>query len=130
MHSGIIPNNLYVDLVNLNSVLTGNPCHCYDSDLLENNDFEVHLNHKPIDFIGIDQKQYQLKTNDGICVYANQKPISLAGIIGFDNTKVSLETKNIIFEVANFNFEMIKKTSQSLKIATKAATLMAKKIPL
>jgi phenylalanyl-tRNA synthetase beta chain len=50
-----------------------------------------------------------------------EKPIAIAGVIGGKETAMTVDTKNIIFESANFAGPGIRKTAQRLKVFTDAS---------
>lgn len=129
MNSGIKPINLLVDITNLNMVITGNPSHCYDAKKISNQ-ICVEINKQNESFVGLNSKSYTIDANTGIFVYSENKPISLAGIIGANQTSVSNETIDAVFEIGNFNNLMIRKLVEKINLKTEASNLFSKKIPL
>lgn len=129
MNSGHKPKNVLVDLTNLNAVLTSNPSHCYDANFIGNS-LVVKSNETNIQIKGLDKKEYKIDSHDAIVVYSKEKPVSLAGIIGCDESVVNANTENVVFEVANFNNLIIRKLSDKLNLKTNSSTLFSKRIPL
>ena len=129
LNSGVTPINQIVDLTNLNTIITSSPSHGYDKDTL-NNELSVGLNTQKEKVIPLNKKEYTLEKDDTICVFSNNKPVSLAGIIGIEEYSINDNTKNVIFEIGNFDNLLVRKTADRLGIKTSASTLSSKKIPL
>jgi phenylalanyl-tRNA synthetase beta chain len=62
----------------------------------------------------------EIKIIDGLLVSDEEKPISVAGIIGIEETKVTNSTSVAIMEMARFNVKDIRKTAKQVKIDTSA----------
>ncbi len=118
-------NNI-VDLGNYIMLLTGQPIHCYDLDKLENNELVVKDNLND-EFIALDSNTYKVIEGD-ICVTSNNKIMCLGGIIGAEASKIDNNTKNIVVEVANFDFSSIRKSSIRLGISTDSSQRFIKGI--
>lgn len=129
MNSGHKPKNVFVDLTNLNMVLSGNPCHCYDANYIDNFTIEVNKDYHDC-FTGLDKTEYEIAANDAIFVKSKNKNVSLAGMIGSLESSVKDDTKDVVFEVGNFNNLMIKRLNDKLNLRTNAANLFSKRIPL
>ncbi len=129
LNSGITPINQIVDLTNLNTIITSSPSHGYDKDTL-NGELAVCINNKKDKVIALNKKEYIIDPNEAICVMSKNNIVSLAGIIGIENYSIKNTTKNVIFEVANFDNLLVRKTDNKLNIKTDASILSSKKIPL
>ncbi|MDE7112221.1 MAG: hypothetical protein K2N92_01330 [Malacoplasma sp.] len=129
INSGVTPINQIVDLTNLNTIITSSPSHGYDKDLL-NNELNVCLNSEKTKVFPLNKKEYVLEKNETICVTSKNKITSIAGIIGIEECSINNNTKNVIFELANFNNLLVRKTADKLNIKTDASVLSSKKIPL
>ena len=129
INSGYKPKNIFVDITNLNTIITGNPSHAYDASKIGKK-LKVELNNEPIQFKALNSKEYKVDKNEGIFIRDENKEISLAGMIGFDNTSVSDNTTEVLFELGNFDNLTIRKLNDKSNIKTEAANLCSKKIPL
>ncbi|MGL4952007.1 MAG: phenylalanine--tRNA ligase beta subunit-related protein [Mycoplasma sp.] len=63
--------------------------------------------------------------NKSICIYSGNEIINIAGIIGTENSKFN-DSKSIIIEIANFNPEMIRRTSSTMKVQIKSQAFFSK----
>lgn len=128
MHSGIVPVNSIVDISNLNMIISGNPSHAFSfNSIIKKIEISNNINGK---FIGLNNVEYEIKSKD-ICISSNDKIIALAGIIGsLDSSINNIHNEKIIFEIANFDYLLIKNTSDRLKLKTPASVIFSKKIPL
>ena len=118
-------NNI-VDLGNYIMLLTGQPIHCYDLNKLEDNSLVIKDSLEG-EFIALDNNSYKVINGD-ICVTSNNKIMCLGGIIGANNSKIDFDTKDIVIEVANFDFASIRKSSIRLGISTDSSQRFIKGI--
>lgn len=107
-------NNI-VDLGNYIMLLTGQPVHCYDLDKLDNElivteDYEG-------SFEGLDNNIHNIKKGD-ITMLSHNNVMCLGGIIGSKDSMIDFNSKNLLIEVANFDFATIRKTSIRCGIST------------
>ncbi len=115
-----------VDIGNYVMLLTGQPIHCYDYDKLLKKELIVkdNLNEK---FVALDEKEYEIKPGD-LVVTSDNKTMCLAGIMGGEKSEITSESKNIVVEVANFNFASIRKTSNRLGLSSDSSLRFSKGI--
>lgn len=65
---------------------------------------------------------YELSARDLIITDSvAEKPLAIAGIKGGARAEISTDTVDIIIEAANFDYTSVRKTSQSLRLATDAS---------
>lgn len=129
--NGIQPINNVVDITNYVMLETGQPLHAFDFDKInsqkigKNNGKDIKILNvrrakKQEVFISLDQKQFKL--TDSMLVIADSKDVlALAGIKGGKKAEITLETKNILLEGANFDSLSIRKTSHLLNLFTDAS---------
>jgi phenylalanyl-tRNA synthetase beta chain len=113
--------NLLVDITNLMLFSFGQPAHVFDADKLtgkivtrfaaEGEELEL-----------LDGKKIKLKNTDFV-IADEVRALSLAGIKGGRYAETTKETKNCVFEMANFSPTMIRKTSTHLGIRTDASKI-------
>ena len=117
---GINSVNNIVDITNYVLLEFGHPLHAFDYDKIEGKKIIIRRAKSKEKITALDQKLYSLSKND-IVVADSNKAISIAGIIGGENSAISDETVNIVLEVACFKAPMIHRTSQNHKIFTDAS---------
>ncbi|MEF9984821.1 MAG: phenylalanine--tRNA ligase subunit beta [Malacoplasma sp.] len=128
MNSGIIPINSIVDISNLNMIISGNPSHAFSANSISG-DIEI-KNGIARKFFGLNNTEYKIDKND-ICIVSNNNVLALAGIIGgLDSSIKKVLNEKIIFEIANFDNLLIKKTSDRLELKTQSAIIFSKRLPL
>jgi phenylalanyl-tRNA synthetase beta chain len=112
-------NNI-VDITNLIMLLTGQPLHPFDLDLLEGG---VIIRHAQTGekFITLDSTTLKL-TKEDLVIADKEAPIALAGIIGAKRAQISQATKRVLLESAYFNPKRIGHTARRLGIMTDAST--------
>lgn len=131
--SGVRPINNIVDITNWFMLATAQPLHAYDYDKVEKGQIAkgngailgVRLSKKGEKMRLLGGKEVTL--NQGAVVITDgQKPIGLGGIMGGADTEVDKKTKNIIFECANFDMNLTRKTAMTYGLFTDAATRFTK----
>ncbi len=116
---GLQPINNIVDIGNYVMLETGQPIHAFDLSKI-NKKIIVRRAKNGEKIKTLDNKIYKLDKD--ILVIADQKgAIGIAGIKGGESTGISLDTKNILIEAANFNRKVIRKGSQKLRLRTDAS---------
>lgn len=113
---GLRPINNIVDITNYIMFAYGQPMHAFDADKLQGG-IIVRKAKAGERLLALDDKEYELTEND-LVIADEEKPLAIAGVIGGKESAVSAETKDIVFESANFFGTNIRKTAQRLKIAT------------
>jgi phenylalanyl-tRNA synthetase beta chain len=117
--AGMRPINSIVDITNYCMLEIGQPLHAFDYETLRG---------------GIVVRRAapgeRLQTLDGIArplsedmllITDDSGPIAIAGVMGGATTEVSERTRHILLESANFNAISIRRTSQTLRLASEAA---------
>lgn len=134
---GLRPINNVVDIANFVMLETGQPLHAFDADKLEiaaestgafaiaqddrkKRTIIVRLAEKGEKLVSLDNENYAL--DESILVIADEKkPVCIAGIKGGKSPEIDSQTKNIILEAANFDYQTIRKASRKLKLRTDAS---------
>lgn len=119
MNHGIKPINQLLDRLALITLLTNCPTHVYDADKLQGN-LSCRYATGELKFVALNNKTYTLATND-ILICDQTQPVSIAAIIGSNNTKLSNKTTKAKIEVGNFNFAQVRTTSIRLNCETDAS---------
>jgi phenylalanyl-tRNA synthetase beta chain len=117
--SGLRPINNIVDITNYLMLLTGQPMHAFDADKLSGavTIRRAKKNEKLVILTGETKKLCE----DDLVIADTKKAIALAGVMGGKDTGVTAETKNIFFEIANFESSSIRRTKTRHNLPTDAS---------
>jgi len=118
--------NFYADLTNYVMMTTGQPTHAFDADRLA---LPLTVRRASADepFHALDGTKLTLSPGDG--VVADQRgPVGLAGMIGGMDSAIQNDTKNVVFEAANFDPLAIRRTSATHGVRTEASTRFEKSL--
>lgn len=119
MNHGIKPINQILDRLAFITLLTNCPTHVYDVEKLQGK-MSCKLATGELKFVALNNKTYTLDKND-ILIYDKSQPVSIAAVIGSENTKLSNKTNKARIEVGNFNFAQVRNTSIRLNCETDAS---------
>lgn len=117
---GLRPINNVVDVTNyvLNEV--GQPLHAFDLDNLSGKKIIVKRALDGEKFTTLDSKERILSENN-LMICDAEKPVAIAGVMGGENSEVTIATKNILIESAYFNPSSVRKTAKQLGLLTDAS---------
>ncbi|PIQ77879.1 phenylalanine--tRNA ligase subunit beta [Candidatus Peregrinibacteria bacterium CG11_big_fil_rev_8_21_14_0_20_46_8] len=107
---GIRPINNIVDITNFVMVELGQPMHAYDRNIVGTDTLNVRFAKDGETLETIDHKKRTLTARDPV-VTDGQKILGLAGIMGGKDSEISDATTEVIFEAANWNPIIIRKSS-------------------
>lgn len=119
MKNGIKPQNNVVDNTNYGLLTYGIPTHAYDADKIKST-VTVCKTTKEELFVGLDGNEYNL-AKDTLVVKDEEKIIAVAGVMGSFETRVTKDTKNILFELAIFDSSLVRLGSKQLGFKTDAS---------
>ncbi|MEK7544961.1 MAG: phenylalanine--tRNA ligase subunit beta [Patescibacteria group bacterium] len=123
---GIRPVNNVVDVTNHVMMGLGQPMHAFDRKIVGDH-LIVKSAEKNAKFETLDHKIRTLSDED--VVVANPKEtLSIAGIMGGKNSEINSETTEIIFEAANWNPTLIRRTSTRHMLRTDAVQRFEKSL--
>ena len=111
-------NNI-VDITNLVMLLTGQPLHPFDFDLLKGG-IIIRRAHAGERFITLDGTMFKLNKDD-VVIADKDGPIALAGVIGAKRAQISHHTKRVLLESAYFDPKRIGHTARRLGLMTDAS---------
>ena len=118
LSAGLRPINLLVDISNYVMLELAQPTHVFDAALLHGG-LDVRLARVGEKMKALDGKEYRL--DDSILVIADaKKPVAIAGVMGGEETGVSLTTKSVVIEVANFDAVTIRRGARKLNLQSDA----------
>lgn len=112
--------NNWVDFSNIFMNLTSQPVHFFDADKISWN-IQVRQASKWEKFTDLFDKEYILDQDD-IVIADDNSVLALAWVIGWKDSWISLDTKNIVVEIANFDPVSVRKTA--LKYGTRSDASM------
>ena len=115
-----------VDITNIFLTGLGQPMHVFDADKVTGS-IIVRLAKEGEKLIALDGEEYELDIND-IVIADEQKVLSIAGIMGGLESSVTNETKNILFESANFDAAPIRRTSARLGLRSESSSRYEKSL--
>jgi len=116
---GMKPVNNIVDVTNIMMLLTGQPLHPFDFDLIKNC-IIIRKAQKEEEFVTLEGTKLKLDKDD-LIIADKDGPIALAGIIGAKRAQISNKTKTVALESAYFNQQYIAHTSRHLGLITEAS---------
>ncbi|MDF7674024.1 phenylalanine--tRNA ligase subunit beta [Acetobacteraceae bacterium ESL0709] len=115
---GLTPRSLLVDVTNYIMLALGQPLHAFDATKLSGN--VLHVTHAcPGEFLALDGKEYVL-TGEDMVIADHQGAVSLAGIIGGQNSAVDENTTDVFLEAAYFDAVRVALTGRRLGVQTDA----------
>lgn len=117
-----------VDIGNYVMLLTGQPIHMYDLDKLSSHELIVRDDFEG-EVVALDKNKYSIIKGD-LVITSDNKPVSIAGIMGLDDVAIDSKTKNIVIEVANFDHASIRKTSTRLGLTSDSSQRFVKGLNL
>ncbi len=113
LSAGLRPINNIVDITNYMLLEFGQPMHAFDYDKLAGHQIVVRKAKEGEKFETLFEEEVTLDASMLVIADA-EKTVALAGVMGGNNSKVTEETKTILFECANFNGYSIRQTSKKL----------------
>ncbi len=101
MASGIRPINNFVDITNYVMLELGQPMHAFDFDKINDGKIIIRDAQEGEKLVCLDSVERTLDSKTMVIADQNG-PLAIAGIIGGEGSKITDETRNVIFESANF----------------------------
>ena len=117
---GLRPINNVVDVTNYVLYEVGQPLHAFDLDNLAGKKIIVRSASPDEKFVTLDSKERKMRSTD-LMICDAAKPVAIAGVMGGENSEVTLNTKNILIESAYFNPSSVRRTAKHLGLQTDAS---------
>jgi phenylalanyl-tRNA synthetase beta chain len=117
---GLRPINNVVDVTNFVLHELGQPLHAFDLDQLAGNKIVVKSAVNKEKFVTLDSKERELSADD-LLICDGEKGVAIAGVMGGENSEVTVNTKNILIESAYFRPSAVRKTAKKLGLSTDAS---------
>jgi phenylalanyl-tRNA synthetase beta chain len=128
MASGQRPINNVVDITNYVMLLTGQPLHAFDWDLVAGGRLVVRWAGDGEKMTTLDDAERTLDSDMGL-ICDDAGPTSVAGIMGGQRSEVNEGTTRVLMEAANWNGPNLHRTSQRLGLRTEASARFEKGLP-
>ncbi|MDD5481657.1 MAG: phenylalanine--tRNA ligase beta subunit-related protein, partial [Candidatus Shapirobacteria bacterium] len=119
--------NALVDLTNYIMLWWGIPNHAFDAQKSTDNLIWETNQGKFTRFTSFDGTKVALKKNT-LQISNGKEVLSLAGIVGGQNSGVDLNTKEAIIEMALYNPTRVRRDSKNLKVVTEASIRLEKQL--
>ena len=117
---GLRPINNIVDITNYVMYECGQPLHAFDLDMLAGSKIIVKSTRGESQFTTLDSKQRKLQSGT-LMICDGEREVAIAGVMGGENSEVTVNTKNILIESAHFNPSHIRNVSKTLGLSTDAS---------
>ncbi|MCR5649265.1 MAG: phenylalanine--tRNA ligase subunit beta [Oscillospiraceae bacterium] len=127
--SGVRPINNIVDITNYVMLEYGQPMHAFDRACVTGNRIIVRRAFEGEKMETLDGGARDL-TPDMIVIADEQRAIGLAGVMGGLNSEITENTKELVFESANFSGVSVRKTALALGMRTEASSRFEKSLDI
>lgn len=117
---GIRPINNLVDITNYVMEEFGQPMHAYDLATIAENKIVVRRAEDGEKFVTLDGQERELDS-DMLMICDGEKAVGLAGIMGGENSMITDEVKDVLFEAACFDGTNIRLSSKRVGLRTDAS---------
>jgi phenylalanyl-tRNA synthetase beta chain len=118
-HAGVRAISNVVDVTNYVMLALGSPLHAYDLDLLHGG-LVARRAHEGEKVRTLDGVERTLSAED-LVIADDKRVVGLAGIMGGEETEVSVSTKNVMLEAANFEPVGILRSSERHSLRTEGS---------
>jgi phenylalanyl-tRNA synthetase beta chain len=126
--SGVRPINNIVDITNYVLLEYAQPLHAFDLAKLEGPAIEVRRARDKEKLLCLDGVEREL-TREMLVIADGRRPVAIAGVIGGEESAVTVATTDILLEAANFNGPSVRQTSRALGLRTEASTRFERALP-
>ena len=116
--SGFKSINIIVDITNYVMLETGQPLHAYDLSKIDSK-IKVRRGHNNEKITLLDETVKKVNTNY-LLITDSSKALGIAGIMGSQDSGISLDTQSIVLESAYFNPQTIMGRSRMLNLHTES----------
>ncbi len=119
--------NALIDFTNYIMFDIGQPMHAFDADTLQEKSIIVRRAKVQEKLALLDDDEIELGSED-LVIADGKKAVSLAGVMGGQNTGISRRTKSIFLESANFDSATIRRSSTRHKKRTESSVRFEKSL--
>ncbi len=122
---GIRPINNLVDITNYIMEEYGQPMHAYDLSTIEDNKIVVRRANEGEEFVTLDGEKHTLDS-ETLMICDGKKPVGIAGIMGGENSMITEDVTNMLFEAACFDGPNVRRSSKKIGLRTDASNKFEK----
>ncbi|MCR4908151.1 MAG: phenylalanine--tRNA ligase subunit beta [Lachnospiraceae bacterium] len=123
--SGIRPINNLVDITNYVMLEYGQPMHAFDLSKIAGGKIIVRMAHDGEKFQTLDGQERELDS-EVLMICDGEKEIAIAGIMGGENSKITDDIKDVLFESATFNGPNVRKSAKRIGLRTDSSGIFEK----
>ncbi|KUH47657.1 phenylalanine--tRNA ligase subunit beta [Mycoplasmopsis meleagridis] len=109
-------NNWAIDITNLNLILNGTPTHAYDKNKIGNK-LKCEFFDGQLNILG----NKEVILDNSLVISDENKPISIASVMGLEQTAVDNSSQKIVLEIGSFNPRIIRKTAKNIKLESQSS---------
>lgn len=117
---GLRPRNNIVDITNYIMMETGQPMHAFDYDKIKGKKIIVKTANEGDKFTTLDSKERVLN-DKSLMICDAERPLSIAGIMGGENSEITEGTTNVLLETAYFDSVAIRLNAKKLGLSSDAS---------
>lgn len=117
---GLRPRNNIVDITNYIMMETGQPMHAFDYDKIKGKKIIVKTAKEGDKFTTLDSKERVLN-DKSLMICDAERYLSIAGIMGGENSEITDGTTNVLLETAYFDSVAIRLNAKKLGLASDAS---------
>lgn len=117
---GLRPRNNVVDITNYIMMETGQPMHAFDYDKILGKKIIVKTAKEGDKFTTLDSK-VRVLNDKSLMICDAERPLSIAGIMGGENSEITDGTTNVLLETAYFDSVAIRLNAKKLGLASDAS---------
>lgn len=117
---GIRPINNLVDITNYVMEEYGQPMHAYDLNTIAGKKIVVKRAKDGDEYTTLDSQVRKLDKNV-LMIWDSEKPVGIAGIMGGENSMITDDVKEVLFEAATFDGTNIRLSSKRVGLRTDAS---------
>lgn len=122
---GVRPINNIVDITNYVMLEYGQPLHAFDLTTISGNEINVRLAFDDEKIVTLDGVERNLSKND-LIIADSEKPLAVAGVMGGENSGINENTKEIVFESANFFGPYVRVSSKKFNLRSESSARFEK----
>ena len=123
--AGIRPINNLVDITNYVMMEYGQPMHAFDLSTIAGNRIVVRRAKDGDTFTTLDGNERTLD-HDVLMICDGEKEVGIAGIMGGENSMITEDVHEVLFEAATFNGPNIRKSAKRIGLRTDASGIFEK----
>ncbi|AIA29631.1 phenylalanyl-tRNA synthetase subunit beta [Mycoplasmopsis californica] len=109
---GIEAKNIWaIDVSNMALIYTGAPTHSYDCSKIESR-LKAEIYSGKVNILG----NKEIEVNNVLAIVDKNGPVSLACVMGLENSSVDAKSKNILFEIGSFESKLVRHGAKEIKL--------------